>query len=606
MAKVPALTILEQVFFKTCFKCVAQLVTDYGAHLPVNMHLFDRVPALFTMMSFRHNYLGLKNYEDYERTISTNIPVVVCALVLWWADQYYLDKFKGKKDLIEQHMVAIPTNLYKTRMNQYVGFPVNVMVNGTQDLTTMEHFMPIVSVEKKLNFELFKAINIEVDYGLPQDEHIDYFSLHEFLANILFSEVELKYKNFYDKWNTVLDRNGAIFNTVNDLFVTSTTADLDSSTLPDETTKIDDTTKVEDDKKWTPPNCGSILSKYFPEKVNKDTDEAIMIRLGIVATQPNMPRSARKSKKSGNEGGTSDASASKAREIVAARQILDMVNETVEAVQTTPPPRAQSRPQSSTNTTPNATTTASTAVNVTTASTAVNVTNTVSGIIGHAEKSTPANVTTGQQEGHLSTKHATIGAGQATATEATPATTTTSPSPAAKDHTAIAKKAVTAPAMAATSTERNAKIADKNVDKTSAKKTVVATTHQKAAPAITAGTETRKDSATSSQNSEKSFLEKANERVERMSPRILHHPRNTEIRVVMMKMMRRRKKRRKKRGVTVMRKKTNLMMTNTVIKVKCPLVEERDRKRRRLLYTTVKKAVENRKDREWRTMMKKN
>jgi len=344
MAKVSALTILEQVFFKTCFKCVAQLVTDYDAHLPVNMHLFDRVPALFTMMSFRHNYLGLKNYEDYERTISTNIPIVVCALVLWWADQYYQDKFKGNNDQVEQYMVAIPTNLYKIRMNQYVGFPVNVMVNGKVNQTTMEHFMPIVSVEKKMKFSFFKAMNIETDYGLPPDEHVDYYLLHEFLANILFSEVELKYKNFYEKWNKVLDRNGAIFNTVNDLFVSSTTADLDISTLPDDTTKVDDMTKVEDDKKWTPPNCGTTLSKYFPDKVNNDTREAIMLRLGIVATQPNVTRSAQKNKKSGNEGGTSDASASQVREIVAARQILDMVNETVEAVQTTQPPCGQNRP----------------------------------------------------------------------------------------------------------------------------------------------------------------------------------------------------------------------------------------------------------------------
>jgi len=107
---------------------------------------------------------------------------------------------------------------------------------------------------------------------------------------------------------------------------------------------------------------------------------------------------------------------------------------------------------------------------MTTASTTVNVTNTVGRITGHAEKSTPASVPPGQQEGHLSTKHATIDAGRATATETTPATTTDTPSPAAKDHSAIAKTAVTAPTTAAISTARNTETADNNVDKTSAKK----------------------------------------------------------------------------------------------------------------------------------------
>jgi len=55
-----------------------------------------------------------------------------------------------------------------------------------------------------------------------------------------------------------------------------------------------------------------------------------------------------------------------------------------------------------------------------------------------------------------------------------------------------------------------------------------------------------------------------------------------------------------------MGEKTNLMMRNTVKKEKLPLVEKRERKRRRLLYMTVKKAVENWKDREMTTMMKKN
>jgi len=253
---------------------ISKLIIDVGANLPVDFSIESRVPTLFNMMSYRHNYLGLE-HQEYLKTISTNIPVLVTSLVLWWCHFYY-DKHVVNvynqcimDGLVEdelythlpENMVSIPTQLYQLRVAK-AGFPVDVIIGTGNEKkilrTTMEHFAPMIRLPMDIPI-IAEEVDVEKKYGIEKYKDSNVYLLQDFIMNVILSN-HTEYDDFYKEWETVLSKNDACWRAVVDFFFPRT---------------------ILQKKKGIPPNAVTEMVKYFPEKFDDKTKKVLNDLLGV-------------------------------------------------------------------------------------------------------------------------------------------------------------------------------------------------------------------------------------------------------------------------------------------------------------------------------------
>jgi len=273
---------------------IAKLINDIGANLPVDFDLHKKVPFLFNMMAYRHNYLGLE-HQEYVKTISTNIPVIVTSLVMWWCHlQYKYSIVKEHNDAVvkktkegpmkeyekdEQYMVTIPTDLYLSRLKKG-GFPVDheYQFEGETKMiiSTMEHFTPMITLPLRIKLEA-EPIDVVKFFAKEEYKLSNVYKLEDFITNVISNG--LQYDDFYDQWDSVLATKDACWFAVHDFFFPTTDALW---------------------KKGIPPNAGTVMSKYFPEKFDEKTKKQLIKVLRLMADTNKNETSPKKQKKKKN------------------------------------------------------------------------------------------------------------------------------------------------------------------------------------------------------------------------------------------------------------------------------------------------------------------
>jgi len=310
-----SLAVLEPKFFKNCFQMIVRLSHKYGCNLPVNPSLHQYVPYLFDLMAVRHNYLDLP-HSQYLRTISTNIPVLVTSLIIWWSHVNYHLQFGEGKEMREdlRYMVTVPTDAYKKRLHTRHGGMKNLQdvpkrppkARGYDDMenTRMNHFVPFIQlvvppekIEEEITYDLIKENLInpkkvfgwnahEVDKHRSQrDWQLIVMPLENFIELILFNEKGQEYFDYFLKqWNDVIAKNHCGLKILDDFFCPTDDKRIPPNPntcltilLPDVEEKLNFLEKMigkiewneEAQKKWWPRRYGE--GKYGQDVVTKST-----------------------------------------------------------------------------------------------------------------------------------------------------------------------------------------------------------------------------------------------------------------------------------------------------------------------------------------------